>query len=98
MIICNTLEDVRSHIDVIDSEIVALLARRSHFVREAARLKRDRSEIVVPARIEQIIAKVRREAVSLNVDPDLMERIYKNIIEAFIWHEGEVWQVFNHKE
>ncbi|MBF0563093.1 MAG: chorismate mutase [Alphaproteobacteria bacterium] len=95
MATCNSLEEVRENIDRLDRDIVALLVQRSHFVHEAARLKTNVADIVVPARIEQIIGKVRLTAQEMGADPDLMERLYRSLIDGFIWDEGRTWRSLN---
>lgn len=92
---CGSIEEVRENIDRIDRAIVELLADRSHFVRQAARFKPTRSDIVVPSRIEEIIVQVRTIADGIGADPDLMEKIYRSMIDAFIWHEAKEWTALN---
>lgn len=92
MLQCSSLDEVRENIDHLDREIVRLLCERAHFVYQAARFKGKKSEVVVPERIEAIIAKVRHNTLEDGSDPDLMERIYRAMIDAFIWHETKVWK------
>ncbi|MEO5372799.1 MAG: chorismate mutase [Alphaproteobacteria bacterium] len=91
MTMCGSLDEVRRNIDRLDREIVVLLAERSQYVRQAARFKPTRSDIVVPARIEEIVTRVRHVANELGADPELMEKIYRAMIDAFIWHEARAW-------
>ena len=88
---CETLQDVRRHIDRLDRQIVALLAERAGYVNQAARFKTTRADVVVPSRIEEIILRVRALAETHRTDPDLLEEIYRAMIAAFIRHEGKVW-------
>lgn len=91
MIECRSIDEVRSHIDRIDAQIVPLLAERSRYVEQAARFKTDRHAILVPERIEQIILHVRHLAMEDGADPDLMEKIYRSMLDAFVLHEAKVW-------
>ncbi len=91
MIECRSIEEVRSHIDRIDAQIAPLLAERCHYVEQAAKFKTDRHAILVPERVEQIILHVRHLAVENGADPDLMEKIYRSILDAFVLHEAKVW-------
>jgi isochorismate pyruvate lyase len=87
---CANLGEVRQGIDSLDEQIVRLLCERSQYVREAARLKPSREDIVDRKRIESIVLRVRGMAGDANVDPGLLERIYRNMIDAFIaFEEGE---------
>jgi len=79
-----SLEQVRSSIDQIDRKIVALVTERETWVREAARFKTTRSEVEAPARVEQVIAKVRSLAEDSGGSPEVIERLYRAMIAAFI--------------
>ena len=91
MTVCSSLNDVRRHIDRLDHDMVALIVERSHYVREAARFKKTRAEIVVPGRIEDIVTKVRHQADALGGDPELVERIFRTMIDVYIVHEAKAW-------
>ena len=79
-----TLADVRRAIDEIDIRMVALLAAREVQVRRAATLKADEQGVRAPARVEQVIAKVRTLAGESGASPDVVERVYRAMIGAFI--------------
>lgn len=89
--ICRDMNEVRDAIDALDREIVALLADRLHFINEAGRLKTDRSAVRDDARIEDVIAKVRRAATDAGIDPDFIEPLYRDLIERSIGHEFGVF-------
>lgn len=91
---CAEMSDVRAEIDRLDQQIVALLAERSGYVARAAELKKNRAAIVDDARIKQIVARVRADAVSHGADAELMEAIYRAMIAAFIAFEE---RMFNRK-
>ena len=88
---CGSMEEVRAEIDRIDREIVALLAERAGYVQQAARVKRLRGEIVDPARIEEIVAKTRAAAAERGLPPDLVEPLFRLMIERFIALETELF-------
>lgn len=88
---CNSLAEVRERINQLDSRIVPLLAERAGYVRQAARFKRTKNAVVDTDRIEQIILRVRHLAIEENVDPDLMEHIYRSMIDAYIVFEAKEW-------
>ncbi|WP_309681509.1 chorismate mutase [Polaromonas sp.] len=84
---CNTLADVREHIDALDDRIVALLAERSGYVAQAARIKQSASQIFDGPRIEFIIARVRAQAREAGAPEAVMEATYRAMIDAFIEFE-----------
>ena len=84
---CNTMAEVRGHIDALDTRIVALLAERSTYVAQAARIKNNPDLIVDVQRIEHIIARVRQMAASHNAPAEVAELTYRAMIGAFIEFE-----------
>lgn len=81
---CRDIEDVRAQIDRIDRAMVALIAERGSYVREAARFKRDAEAVRAPARVEQVIRRVTAQAHEAGADADVVERVYRAMIAAFI--------------
>ncbi|MBM0205825.1 chorismate mutase [Micromonospora sp. NPDC051227] len=79
-----TLTEIRAGIDALDRELVGLLARREALVRQAAPLKSDGQAVRAPDRVAQVVARVRTLASEAGADPDLIERIYRGMIQAFI--------------
>lgn len=64
--------------------MVGLLARREALVRQAAPLKSDAQAVRAPDRVAQVVARVRTLAGEAGADPDLIEQIYRGMIQAFI--------------
>ncbi|CAI8912116.1 MULTISPECIES: chorismate mutase [Pseudomonas] len=81
---CTSIEEVRHHIDGIDRELVALLARRGNLVNQAAAFKKTHDDVRAPARVEQVIAKVRALAAESGASEEVVERVYRAMIAAFI--------------
>ena len=87
---CETMADVRQQIDALDDRIVALLAERSGYVAQAARIKQDAHQSHDGPRIEFIIARVRDQAASAGAPEAVMEATYRAMIAAFIdFERGE---------
>lgn len=84
---CTSIEEVRQHIDQIDRDVVALLARRGNLVTQAAAFKKTTDDVRAPARVEQVITKVRGIASDYGASPDVVERVYRAMIAAFIDEE-----------
>jgi isochorismate pyruvate lyase len=84
---CATLGEVRVNIDRIDRAIVALIAERGGFVREAARFKASPEAVEDTRRVEQIIAKLRGLAGEARVSPEVVEATYRAMIAAFTAEE-----------
>ena len=86
-IVCHSIEEVRTNIDYIDQKIVALIAGRSGFVKQAARFKKTTDDVKAPARVEQVIDKVRRLADDFGGNAEVTEAVYRAMISAFITAE-----------
>ncbi len=80
---CASLADVRRQIDRLDRDIVALLAERGRYVLAAARFKRSVEEVHAPARVEEVIANVRRLAEEAGAPPAVVEQGYRALIAAY---------------
>lgn len=86
---CDTLDQVREHIDRLDNQIVPLLLERNHYVMQAAKLKGDVNAARVPARIEDVVEKVRAVAEQRGSNPEIVEAIYRAMIEINIQVEQD---------
>lgn len=86
-VVCNSLDEVRGQIDTIDRQIVALIAERGAYVKQAARLKKSLQDVQAPSRVEQVIDKVRALSLDVGGDADLAEAVYRVMVAAFIDRE-----------
>lgn len=79
-----SLAEVRARIDVIDSELVRLLAQRQGLVRAAAAFKSDDQAVRAPDRVAEVIASVRERASVAGLEPVVAEAVWRAMIGAFI--------------
>jgi isochorismate pyruvate lyase len=86
---CETMADVRRHIDELDTRIVALLAERSGYVAQAARIKQDAAQVHDQARIDFIVGRVKDMAAGHGAPEAVMEATYRAMIDAFIAFERQ---------
>lgn len=84
---CESIEQVRMHIDLIDQQLIELIAVRQFYVDQAVRFKRTEQAVHAPERVEQILTKVRTQAQALGVDATLIEALYKSMLQHFIQRE-----------
>lgn len=86
---CRTMAELREHIDRIDRDLLDLLSKRAACIDRAIVLKQKEG---LPARttgrVAEVIAKVRDGAMSRGLDPDLVERLWTELIEWAIRHES----------
>lgn len=88
---CHNMTELRVEIDRLDGEIVALIARRVGYIDRAAELKPAEG---LPARIEDrveaVVANVRARAEAAGLDPDLVEGLWRPMIDWSIAREEKV--------
>lgn len=82
------LADLRTVIDRIDRDLVALLAERVRCLEQVIAVKaRDNLPAAIPERIEGVVANVRREAEAAGMPPDLAEALWRKLIDWSIAYE-----------
>ncbi len=85
---CHDMTELRAAIDALDAGIVAQLMARAGYIDRAAKLKQGNG---LPARIdervEEVVAKVRAEATRQSLDPDLVEDLWRRLIDWSIARE-----------
>ena len=84
---CTTMEDVRRYIDALDDVLVPLLVTRGGYMTQAARIKQAEHQVRDEDRIEAIVARVRKRAAAEGGQADVMEAIYRSMMEAYIDYE-----------
>lgn len=88
---CRTREDVRREIDHIDRELVALLAARFGYVQRMAEIKRHPSEARIVARVDDVLAKVTRQAKEHGLDAGLAAELWTRLMDWNIaWEEQAI--------
>ena len=85
---CTTMADLRAEIDRLDEALVALFAERTAYIDRAAEIK---TQVLLPARIEarveEVVANVRRHAVAHGLPPDKIEKLWRKLIDWSIARE-----------
>ncbi|WP_417474283.1 chorismate mutase [Leisingera sp.] len=88
---CASMEDLRAQIDLLDRKLVALLAQRAGYIDRAIALKQENGwPARIPARVEDVIAKVRAAAEDKALDPALVEALWRQLVEWSIAREARV--------
>ena len=84
---CVTMQDVRREVNALDDVLVPLLVERVGYMTQAARIKQDATQVRDEARIQAIVDRVRARTQIEGGEPDVMEAIYRSMMEAYIAHE-----------
>lgn len=70
----------RQEIDIIDRQIVALLAERTRVVKKIMVLKTDEESVRSCDRVQQVLDKVARLAEEAGLEPQIATATYKTLI------------------
>lgn len=88
---CQTMQDLRVQIDLLDAQIVAKLAERAGYIDRAVVLKQlEQLPARIEDRVEQVVDRVRARAEAEGLDPALAEDLWRRIIEWSIAREEQV--------
>ncbi|TEB25477.1 hypothetical protein FA13DRAFT_1777365 [Coprinellus micaceus] len=91
---CASFSEVRSRIDEVDAALLAMLAKRATFVREAARFKSTRSVLNVPSRNEEVVERAVTGAVEVYLPQVVARSIFTAIINSSVVFEECVFDAF----
>lgn len=87
---CDDMADVRVGIDALDKKLVTLLVERAGYITRAMELKQINGwPARIPDRVEEVVENVRREAVAQGLDADLVDQIWRQLIDWSIDLEEE---------
>ena len=78
---------LRKKLDLIDDKLLNLLKRRSDYVKKVLYLKEFKKEIIDRKRIKLILKNIKKKSIKKKIDPKISNRIWKNMIYAFIEFE-----------
>ena len=87
----DNLSTFREKIDTIDEKLVRLIHERLEICKDVAIHKSENNiPMMQPERIKEAIAKRRRLAEELSLNPDLIDKIYALIVEEACVLEDEI--------
>jgi isochorismate pyruvate lyase len=82
---CMSIDEIREAIDTIDQEVIRLLGARYKYVKEVVRFKEPNEEsIIARERFNSVIASRRKMAEKEGIDPEIVEKIYRDLLNHFI--------------
>jgi isochorismate pyruvate lyase len=88
---CKSIDEIRTAIDRIDQEIIALLGERYKYVKSIVRFKEPTEEgIIAKSRFDTVIASRRKMAEAKGLDPDIIEKLYRDLMCHFINEELKI--------
>jgi len=92
---CNSLEEARVEIDIVDDKIVELIAMRNAYIKQIAHFKNSVEEVKSDERIADVISRARTKAIELDLSPNLINDIFIRMIDEMV--ESEIAEFKNAK-
>ncbi len=81
---CDTIADIRNEIDKLDHQIIESIGKRLTYVKEIVRFKSNEEDVIARKRYEEVLLKRREWAENQDLNPEIIEGIYKTLIQYFI--------------
>ena len=88
---CSNIQDIRTEIDNLDRQIIKLIGKRFKYVKAAVKFKTSETSVKAPERFESML-KQRKNWAEENLNPDVIENIYRDLVNYFINEELEDWK------
>jgi len=87
---CSNKDEIRTHIDLIDKEIIKLFALRFGYVSEIVKFKKDAESVVAQDRKDEVIKLRGQWAEQHGLDKEAFENIYRFLVDHNIGKELEI--------
>ena len=87
---CHSIEEIRREIDEIDNAIISLVGKRFSFIQEIIKYKSNIDEVYAKERYLSVIYERREIAASHHLNPDVIESIYRIMMDYFIREQLEL--------
>ena len=81
------LNILRKKLDKLDYQLLKLIKKRTEIIKKVLLLKKNKNEIIDQRRISTILKKIKKESLRRKIDTKVTNRIWKNMIWAYIDYE-----------
>ncbi len=92
---CTGLEEIRSGMDAVDRDIIALVAQRVEYVRAAAKFKTSSANVAAPERVAAVLKTRREWAEATGLDGAVIEGLYRELVRYCVSEEHKRWEEMN---
>lgn len=89
---CQNMTDIRAEIDTIDRQVIKLLGQRFAYVKAASKFKTSETSVKAPSRFQAMLQQRRTWAQEEGLNPDVIEKMYTDLVNYFIEEEMKHWQ------
>ena len=81
------LSKIRFELDKLDNSLIKVIKKRTNLVKKVLALKDKKNQIIDQKRIKIILNNIKKKSLKNNIDPKITNRIWKNMIWAYIEFE-----------
>ena len=78
------LSKIRKELDKLDDSLIKIIKKRTNLVKRVLALKEKKNQIVDQKRINFILKNIKKKSLKNNIDPKITNKIWKNMIYAYI--------------
>ena len=78
------LSKIRKELDKLDDYLIKIIKKRTNLVKKVLALKERKNQIVDQKRINFILKNIKKKSIKNNIDPKITNKIWKNMIYAYI--------------
>ncbi len=89
---CLNMQDIRAEIDAIDRQIINTFANRFKYVKAASKFKTSETNVKASERFKSMLQQRRIWAEEEGLNPDVIEKLYQDLVNYFIEEELKHWQ------
>jgi isochorismate pyruvate lyase len=85
------MQEIRAAIDQLDRGVIALLGQRFKYVQAASKFKTSVATVQAPERFQAMLQQRRVWASEEQLDADVIEQLYRDLVQYFIAQELQQW-------
>ena len=78
------LNKIRHQLDNLDDTLIKIIKKRTNLVKKVLILKDRKNQIVDKKRIKEILKNIRKKSLKNQIDPKITNKIWRNMILAYI--------------
>ena len=81
------IKKIRRKLDKLDDKMLTIIKNRNILVDKILSNKTKKNQIVDKKRIKIILDQIKKKSIKNNIDPKITNKIWKNMISAYIDYE-----------
>ena len=89
---CENMTEIRTAIDQLDHQVITLLGQRFAYVKAASKFKTSEASVRANERLEAMLQQRRVWAEAAGLEPDVVEKLYRDLVNYFIEEEMKHWK------